>query len=240
MYPQRKRMMRQALGLGLLVSLVVLALSACGGGAEAGGQEEEAKARPLPEQPKELRPSEYRSEEFKPSFSFRVGKGWSTLEYASDYLQIKWAGKGEGLTFANVQKVYKPIYKPTETSTPILVEAPEDLVGWFQNHPYLKTSKPEPVTVGGVKGQQFDVVAEVPEDHLSICGAGCVDAIKGPSAELAGPLVVFFEGDKFHSIVLEDVKGETVYIDYGGPAPDLDEIAPEARKVVDSVKWSDS
>jgi hypothetical protein len=67
-----------------------------------------------------------------------------------------------------------------------------------------------------------------------------VDAIKGPSAELAGPLVVFFEGDKFHSIVLEDVQGETVYIDYGGPAPDFDEIAPEAQKVVDCVKWTGS
>jgi hypothetical protein len=42
------------------------------------------------------------------------------------------------LAFANVQKVYKPIYKPTEPITPQLVEAPEDLVGWFQNHPNLK------------------------------------------------------------------------------------------------------
>src|SRR5215212_1651602 len=33
MYPQR-RMVRQALGLGLLAALVVLALSACGGGGE--------------------------------------------------------------------------------------------------------------------------------------------------------------------------------------------------------------
>jgi hypothetical protein len=94
MYPQRKRMMRQAFGLGLLVTLVVLALSACGGGAEAGGQEEEANARPLPEQPKELRPGEYRSGEFKPSVSFRVGKGWSTSEEAPDYLEVGWADTG--------------------------------------------------------------------------------------------------------------------------------------------------
>jgi Ca2+-binding RTX toxin-like protein len=36
MYPQRRRMVRQALGLGLLVTLVVLALSACGGGQAKG------------------------------------------------------------------------------------------------------------------------------------------------------------------------------------------------------------
>jgi hypothetical protein len=70
MYPQR-RMVRQALRLGLLVALVVLGLSACGGG------EKEAKARPLPEDPQALQPGEYRSEEFEPSLSFRVGKGWT-------------------------------------------------------------------------------------------------------------------------------------------------------------------
>jgi hypothetical protein len=69
-------LMREAIGLGLVVTLVVLASSACGGGGEAGGQEEEAKARPLPEQHQELRPGKYRSEEFEPSSlsgSARVG-----------------------------------------------------------------------------------------------------------------------------------------------------------------------
>jgi hypothetical protein len=73
----------RVLSLGLLVVVLVLALSAC------GGDEKKAKARPLPEDPKALRPGTYRSEEFKPSLSFRVGKGWSSspLE-ASDILEI--------------------------------------------------------------------------------------------------------------------------------------------------------
>lgn len=71
------RMMRQALRSALLVTLLVLAVSACGGGGEAGGQEGEAnKPRPLPENNVTLRPGEYRSQEFEPSLSFRVGKGW--------------------------------------------------------------------------------------------------------------------------------------------------------------------
>jgi hypothetical protein len=233
MYPQR--MVKQALGLGLLVTLVVLVMSACGGGgAEAGGQEQ-AKARPLPEDEKALRPGEYRSEEFKPPLSFKVDEGWSTSPpEASDRLQLGWAETGTaGLAFTNVQEVYKPLYKPTETSTPKLVEAPEDLAGWFQNHPYLKTDEPKPATVGGVKGQQFDLVVEgLPEDHLSICGADCVDVIRGA--------MVFFEGDKIHLIVLEDVKGETVYIDFSTPVVLFDKFAPEAQKVVDSVKWGGS
>ena len=222
--------------LSLTVMTLVLAgmaLASCGGG---GSEQEEAKARPLPETPQELRPGEYRSEAFKPSVSFHVGTGWATSKpETSDYLELQWGEQG-GLAFTNVQKVSKPIYKPTETNTPKLVEAPEDLVGWFQNHPYLKTSKPEPVTVGGVKGQQFDAAAEdLPEDYLSVCGADCVDTITGPTAE-----IIFYEGNKAHATILEDVKGETVYIDYGALATDFDKIAPEAQKVVESVKWGGS
>jgi hypothetical protein len=51
----------------------------------------------------------------------------------------------------------------------------------------------------------------------------------GNVAHFAGN-VALFEGEKLHSIVLEDVEGETVYIDYG---PD----DPKAQKVVESVKW---
>src|SRR5215210_5691729 len=118
----------RVLSLGLLVVVVVLALSAC------GGDEKKAKARPLPEDPKTLRPGTYRSEEFKPSLSFRVGKGWSSspLEEASDVLQIT-RGQTADLGFLNAQEVYKP----TRTGTPNVVDAPKNIDGWFQQHPYL-------------------------------------------------------------------------------------------------------
>src|ERR671920_2135934 len=129
MYP--KRIVRDALGLALSMTLAGLMLSACG-----GGQEQASKPRPLPEDEKALRPDEYRSEEFKPSLSFRVGEGWTNppLE-ASDNLSLKWEATGGeatgALSFANVQEVYKP----TKTGTPYVVEAPKDMVGWFQHHP---------------------------------------------------------------------------------------------------------
>ena len=224
--------MRLAFGAGVLV-VMTLAPTGCGGGGSA--QEEEAKARSLPEEHQELRPGEYRSEEFKPSVSFRVGKGWLTSPpETSDVLQLEY-GETAGLAFTRVEKVYKPKLNPGKMTMPTLVEAPKDLVGWFQNHPYLKTEDPKPITVGGVKGQQFDLVAEVPEDHVSICGTDCVDAIK-----YTGSQVEFHEGDKIHAIVLEDVKGEAVYLDYGGLASDFDKVAPEAQKLVDSVKWTGS
>ena len=72
MHP-RSTTVRRALGLGLLAMLVVLGLAAC------GGVEKEAEIRHLPEKAKPLQPGEYRSEEFEPSLSFRVGKGWTNV-----------------------------------------------------------------------------------------------------------------------------------------------------------------
>ena len=222
----------RVLSLGLLVVLVVLALSAC------GGDEKKAKARPLPEDPKALRPGTYRSEEFKPSLSFHVGKGWSSspLE-ASDFLQIN-RGQTAGLSFANVQNVYKP----TRTGEPNVVDAPKDMVGWLQQHPYLQTSKPEPVTVGGVKGLQFDVVVgDRPQYYIPICTSivgnpNCVDLFR---LSTGGPIFLV-EGEKAGVIVLEDVEGETVTIGFVSPASEFGEFAPEAQKVLDSVEWRGS
>jgi hypothetical protein len=222
----------RVLSLGLLVVVVVLALSACGGG------EKKAKARPLPEDPKPLRPGPYRSEEFKPSLSFRVGKGWSSspLE-SSDALQIA-RGQTAGLGFVNVQEVYKP----TKTGGPNVVDAPKNIDGWFQQHPYLQTSKPEPVRVGGVKGVQFDVVVgDRPQYYIPRCTSivgtpNCVDLFR---LSTGGPILLV-EGDKAGVIVLEDVEGETVTIGFVSPASEFGEFAPEAQKVLESVAWRGS
>src|SRR5829696_6468534 len=223
----------RVLSLGLLVVVVVLALSAC------GGDEKKAKARPLPEDPKALRPGTYRSEEFKPSLSFHVGKGWSSapLPEASDVLQIT-RGQTAGLVFLNVQEAYKP----TKTGEPNVVDAPEDMVGWLQQHPYLQTSKPEPVTVGGVKGLQFDVVVgDRPQYYIPICTSivgtpNCVDLFRLSTGEP----IFLFEGDKAGVIVLEDVEGETVTIGFVSPASEFGELAPRAQKVLESVEWRGS
>src|SRR5215204_7456074 len=163
--------------VGLLGTLLVLALSACGG---AGGQEK-AKARPLPlypTGPKALSPGEYHSVKFKPPLSFKVGKGWENgEEQLSDTIDLGLQGCGPPgdltckLHVVNVKEVFKP-------GTTNVVEAPKDLVGWLQHHPYLKTSKPQPVTVGGVKGEQFEVLVDhLPKNHSGYCGepSGCSD-----------------------------------------------------------------
>ena len=237
MYPHR-RMVTRTLRLGLMMTLVVLAMGACGeGGVRAGGSgEEQDKARPLPQDPEALRPGEYRTEEFKPSLSFRVDEGWSNTEaQLPDSIEVGKVGQQGAETgwinFVNVKEVFKP-------GTRNVVEAQKDLVGWFQHHPYLKTDKPEPASVGGVKGVQFDVLVEdLPQDYYGVCGRGCVDIFSLSSGEQT---TYFYETHKRRVIVLEDVKGETVTIAFSSAADKFDEFAPEAQKVVESVKWSGS
>ena len=212
----------------LVVTLILLALGACGG---ASGQEE-AKGRPLPKEPGTLSPGQYHSVKFKPSLSFKVGKGWinSGVELPT-FIQLGYEGFNLRLTFANVKEVYNP-------DTMNVVDAPKDLVGWLQHHPLLKTSKLQPVTVGGVKGEQFDVLVEdLPKDYSGLSCSDCVD-IAPLSDDRAAAF--FREGKKRKVILLEDVKGDTVMIWFAATPDEFDEFAPKAEKVVESVKWAGS
>src|SRR5215210_7593374 len=216
--------------VALLATLLVLALSACGG----AGEQEQAKSRPLPQDPQALSPGEYHSVTFKPSLSFKVGKGWEiAAEQLSEYINLGYEG-GTGvnyLAFANVKEVSKP-------GKLEMVDAPKDLVGWLQHHPYLKTSKPQPVTVGGVKGEQLDVLVDLPKNYS--VDPECSDCLDIAPLSNDQEAAIFTEGNKRKVIVLEDVKGDTVMIWFAAPPEEFDEFAPEAQKVVDSVKWAGS
>src|SRR5918994_6483366 len=213
------------------VALITLAVSACGGGA---GGEQQATGRPLPAGAQDLRPGEYRTEVFKPALSFTVGKGWA-LECPEwpDKVCLLPPGEQTLFKFHNVDEVYKPselIDISGETTPP-----PADLVGWLEQHPYLQTDKPEPVTVGGIKGEQIDVVVgELPKNYPEgLCSFDCVQLTLGS----VGDEWAVEEGNKDRVTVLEDVKGETVIIEFGSPAAKFDEYWPEVEKVVQSVKW---
>jgi hypothetical protein len=226
-----RRTVRQTLRLALLATIVVLALSAC------GGNQQVSKPQPLPEEEQELRTGVYRTEEFEPSFSFRVGEGWSNVPpEMPDALLITRGHEVGGLGFANPREVY--VYKPTKTSSRTLVEAPEDMVGWFQRHPYLRITEPESVTVGGTRGERLDVaVGNVPKDYYGECGSDCVDLFRVGAAYP----VSLWKGDKARFIVLGNVQGDTVIVGFVSPSTTkFDEHAPEAQKVLDTVEWGGS
>ena len=113
----------------------------------------------------------------KPSFSFRVGEDWSMETdppEGPDELEITWRSGTVNLFILNI----KEVYEPNETASSTEVQAPKDMVAWFQHHPYLKTDKPKPVTVGGVKGVRFHVVVvdDLPKDDSPYCFQGVMPA----------------------------------------------------------------
>src|SRR5918993_4635675 len=106
---------------------IVLALSACGGGAAGGGEHEQAEGRPLPKyQQASLPAGRYHTTEFEPSLSFRItGDDWrfegtsGTLGDPEhpDYLFFQRVPEAE-IAFFNLRKV-EGIYKPTGQNHPI-------------------------------------------------------------------------------------------------------------------------
>jgi hypothetical protein len=209
--------------VGLLATLLVLALSACeGGGGSGGGEHQQAKARPLPEEEfKALPPGEYHSEEFKPAFSFRVGKGWQTpdavINETPERLIIETTEEVMGgtlLIFRNPPEAYDP-----QKHKWVNVNSYEDILSWFQHHPQLKTSNPEPVSVGGVKGVQLETeVAKDSPDEV-------------PS---------FRYSDGFEAGIVRGEQSRTIILDMKGEAVSIGVDFPRAQKVVDTVKWGGS
>jgi hypothetical protein len=209
--------------VGLLATLLVLALSACeGGGGSGGGEHQQAKARPLPDKEyKALPPGEYHSEEFKPAFSFRVGKGWQTpdavINETPERLIIETTEEVMGgtlLIFRNPPEAYDP-----QEHKWVNVNSYEDILSWFQHHPQLKTSNPEPVSVGGVKGVQLETeVAKDSPDEV-------------PS---------FRYSDGFEAGIVRGEQSRTIILDMKGEAVSIGVDFPRAQKVVDTVKWGGS
>src|SRR5215213_1567584 len=236
--------MKYAFKLGLVT--LALTVSACGsGGAEHQQAQAQAKGRPLPKYERASLPEgRYHTTEFEPSLSFRItGDDWR-FEGPSealgdpehpDYLFFQRVPEAQ-IAFFNLRKV-EGVYKPKGQNRPIAsgsgeigpVPAPDELVGWFQHHPALKTSEPEPATVGGFKGVQFDVVTA----NL-LKGDCCVDIF---ALSTGGPSeVIDFKTQ--HFIVLKDVKGVPVVIYYNDVKDHFDKFVPVAEKVLQSVEWT--
>jgi len=240
--------MRHCHPFGMLVILIALILNACGGGAAGGGAHQQAKGRPLPKFGQASLPAgRYHTTEFEPSLSFRItGDDWrfegptGTLGDPEhpDYLFFQKVSEGE-IGFFNLRKV-KGVYKPRGPAGALeSVSTPDELVRWFQRHPYLKISEPEAASVGGVRGVQFDVVlANLPRNHKGVCGntTHCLDIF---ALSTEGSSEVYYT-KRVRFIVLKDVKGVPVAVYYTDEKDEFDEFVPRAEKVLKSVQWTDT
>jgi hypothetical protein len=241
---------RALLGVGLLMGLI-LVLSGCGSGAQAQGRKipEDSsfytKAHAIPA-------GKYVTDEFRPAMALRLGKGWQTgpdkdsyghhLETSHNIFLSSFAEPGASyLEFLVVPKVYKVVSSYEAKAEP----APTDMVSWLQNNPNLDTENPEQVSVGGVKGKQFDAIAShIPQGYTN-GGYHSFDQVE-PCLPLFQVIPAFpeestysiFEDYKVRFIVLDDVKGKTVTISVLAPAVKFDEVWLKAQKVIRTVKWT--
>jgi len=154
-----------------------------------------------------LSPGRYLADEFQPALSFEVGKGWeiSELQQKRNFEVLREYQGGDyyvAISFLNPPSRVSDPRNPNK-----LVPAPKDWVSWFQEHPYLETSEPQPTSVGGVQGRRFDtMVSSLPEDYT---GAGGVPLWPLP----LGHHWYADEGFTDRYIVLDGVEDETVIID---------------------------
>jgi len=162
----QSRMVRQALVVGML-TILILALTACGGGGSAQEEEQAHNVHTIPEdsqtyEGKPLPAGHYVTEEFRLTKSFDLDTGWTRggpeLRDAWDIIDID--NDAYWLGFLNAEEVYKPNGSGGLKVAP----APENTVAWVQTNPFLKTEKLNLVSVGGEKGMQIDaIVAEAPK-----------------------------------------------------------------------------
>ena len=216
---------RRALGLGFLVTLVVLAVNACGGG-----------AKPLSEEYGSLSPGRYVADEFQPALSFEVGKGWEVSELQQKpffELSREYEG-GDYFVFISFNNPPSRVSDPRNPNK--LVPAPKNWVSWYQEHPYLETSEPQPTSVGGVQGRRFATVAStLPEDYYS---EDCL-GIGVPLWPLLHGHHWCAEEEGFdRTIVLDGVEDETVIINvWSTTEASSEKVLPEAKEVLDTVEW---
>ncbi len=238
-------MRRAFLLLGWLCSLVLI-MAACGGGGDqeaASVPEPTAKttsapkmASPIPEEGQPLSPGKYVTPQFKPAVSFRILEvGWVVLSpQQPDYFDIAQPREDPSeppllIAFSAPDKVYEPERLPKQVPVP----EPKDWVAWFRNHPYLKTGKATPVTVGGVSGVQFETqVSSAPRKYPEYCPAACIPV--WPQKVVGPVLLALGVNDR---ITILKVKGETVIIDVAAPEDNFEKRFQKAHKVLDTVEW---
>jgi hypothetical protein len=224
MYP--KRMVLRILGLTLLVTLIGLAVCACGG------------AKPLSEEYGSLSPSRYVADEFQPELSFEVGKGWDLSELQQKpFFEVLREYQG-GDYFVAISFNNPPARVSDPRNPNKLVAAPKDWVSWYQEHPYLETSEPQPTSVGDVEGRRLATEAStLPEDYYS---EDCL-GVGVPLWPLPKGHHWCAEEEGFErSIVLDGVEDETVIIDVWSNTEASEKVLPEGKEVLDTVEWEDA
>jgi hypothetical protein len=211
------------LRLGVLAACV-LAVCACGG-----------SAKPLSGESSLSPGTRYVTDKFEPALSFEVGKGWALADGLQQKPFFGLSREYEGGSHFVLIYFNNPPSRVSDPKNPNkLMPAPKDWVSWFQEHPHLETSEPQPTSVGGVQGRRFSSrVTSLPDDYYSedCLGMG-VPLWPLPK----GHHWCADEGITDRYIVLDGIENETVIID-AYSSSGFEKVIPESKEVLDTVEW---
>lgn len=163
----------------------------------------------------------------RPEMTLTPGPGWRPYRQQSDIWSF--TSGSSTLSVVRVEEVYDP-----HSSTGESVSTPDNLVSWFEDHPYLKvTNKEKAPQVGGT---QFDVeVSSAPEDYPKECGRlPCLAVFDMGDS---GPFW-FYDDYENHVLVLQ-VDGEMVVVSMESPFGEAQAFMPRADELVRTVEWKD-
>ena len=157
--PRRLARLSQARAIGMLCVIVSLAAStvaACSTTSSVTPQPTTATQTARPSGPLPIRaglatPGSYNTTAFRPPLTLTItSDGW-LFRFDDDDDEMA-VGRGDGVEMmgGRVSKVVDP---RSHTS----VDAPDDLVAWFESHPEFDAEPPKAVTVAGLTGQSIDL-----------------------------------------------------------------------------------
>lgn len=185
----------------------------------------------------------YRTGVFEPAFTFTVPDGLhllvqlpyglglapdptATIDVDADVFSVS------RLEDVQVQQPVLP--DPGEEAVPVPV--PDDIVGWLTDIEYLKTSAPEPVTVGGLEGMVLDFTVDLPDDR-GPCTPILVRCILLFHHTPTG-VWTFFPDDKIARIwVLDSDREPVLIIAETTPGTDADKFLDEAEQIVSTIDF---
>jgi hypothetical protein len=177
-------------------------------------------------------PGTYRTDEFRVPLQFELDEGWIVQDHESTTefgLRRDSGGDGfarDSLYFILISTVFTP-----DASREL--EPPNDLVGWFQDHPNLRVSTAKTVRIGGLEGRQVDVrVASLPKPGPPECGGQCVLLFR-----FAEGLEWGVEPGWIDRFIILDVGGRKLIVTYGSSSDRFKPFARRADALLRTVRF---
>ena len=247
----------------VLAGAMALGVTGCGGG------DQPAPARPIqqeaatttsgvggataaePVSPGPLEPGSYRTVDFRPTLSFRVGKGWGLLGDAENGIALAprfdpATGPEKQLTFTAVRWVFdEPLLTDKERNAnreAHIRPAPRDVEAWLRTNPYLKIGPSRPARLGGVRGVRFDVSVKEPSGPTNCPQFGepehCVYLLAITRGSGVEPIELVEVGGAPTRYLLVEVRGQPVLAGVSAPKEQFEEFVAEADKVLETVSFA--